>query len=919
MSLRSFFTRISKQPRSWFRAVSKRSRLEAEMDAELSYHLESLAADLVKTGYTPAEAARRARIALGSPLATKEEIRASVGLRWWDEFWADLRYGVRILEKNPSFTLIAATSLALAIGANTTIFSVAKQVLYDRLHVGHPETLRLLRWDGDKKVVVQSLWGEFDNGPNGVTSSSFSYPAYKELRAENRVMEDLFAFKEVGMNATIGGNAQRLGVEMVSGNAYAALGVKPQLGRAIEPSDDAVAGSGSVAVISDGLWEREFARDPSVLGQTIKLNQAVLTIVGVNPREFTGAKNVQQSPDVFVPISLQPIIDPQRGKVPALADPDFWWVNVMGRTKTGVKDSEARAALDVQLEAVTRHSMGVKPGDTMPHLVLADGARGLHYADRMFKKPLYVLMALTGFVLLLACANIANLLLARGAQRQREISVRLALGAGRGRVLRQLLTESLLLASIGGLGGLLLGFVGRNAIPKLLVNPWERAAATIPFDWRVFCFTASVTLLTAFLFGLAPALLAARSDVNSTLKGESQTTSRRRKGLSGKAVIVVQIALSTLLVVGAGFFLRTLIALHSVDVGFNADHLLLFEIRTGRLYPAGKDVQLHSRLEQEFAAVPGVERVAPGTFAYISQNLDNADFLPEGEGSDETKGPSEDFNLVGNNFFQTMGIAMVAGRSFGPEDTATSQKVAVINQALARKRFPNVNPIGKRFKADRESNNDWIQIVGICKDTHFSNLRDEPPGQFFRPFVQQPQIGGMTYQIRTKVDPASVVPVLRRVVQSVDRDLPMIDVRTQQEQIDATMQIERAFSALTSSFGVLALALACVGIYGIMAHSVANRRNEIGIRLALGAQPKQVRGMILRESTWLAAFGIVVGVAVALTLMRLVKSMLYGIQTYDPVALSASVLLLIAVAVAASWIPARRAASVQPMDALRHE
>jgi predicted permease len=920
MSLRSFFTRIAKQPRSWFRAVSKRSRLEAEMDAELSYHLESLAADLVASGYSPKEAARRARIALGSPVSTKEDIRASVGLRWWDEFWADLRYGVRILQKNPSFTLIAATSLALAIGANTTIFSVAKQVLYDRLHVDHPETLRLLRWNGDKKVAVYSLWGDFDSDPNGVTSSSFSYPAYKELRAENRTMEDLFAFKEDGMNATIAGNAQRVVVEMVSGNAYAALGVKPQLGRAIETSDDAVPGSGSAAVISDSLWEREFTRDPRVLGQTIKLNQAVLTIVGVNPPEFTGAKNVQQSPDVFVPISLQPVIDPQRRKVPAIADPNMWWVNVMARTKPGVKDSEARAALDVQLEAVTRHTMTVKPGETIPHLVLADGARGLHFTDRMFKKPLYVLMALTGFVLLLACANIANLLLARGAQRQREISVRLAMGAGRGRVLRQLLTESLLLACIGGLGGLLLGFIGRNFIPKLLVNPWERNGITIPFDWGVFCFTAAVTLLTAFLFGLAPAWLAARGEVGSSLKREAQTTSRRRKGLSGKAVIVVQIALSTLLVVGAGFFLRTLIALNSVDVGFNADHLLLFEIRPpGKLYPAGKDVQLHSRLEQEFAAVPGVESVAPGTFTYISQSRDNSDFLPEGEAFDEKTGPAEDYNLVGNDFFQTMGIAMVAGRSFGSEDTATSEKVGIINQALARKRFPNVNPIGKRFKADRDPKSDWIQIVGICSDTHYSNLRDEPPAQFFMPFVQQAEIGGMTYQIRTKLEPASLVPALHRVVQSVDRDLPMIDVRTQREQIDATMKIERAFSALTSSFGVLALALACVGIYGIMAHSVANRRNEIGIRMALGAQPKQVRGMILRESTWLAAFGIVVGVAVALTLIRLIKSMLYGIQPYDPVALAAGVLLLITVAVASSWIPARRAASVQPMDALRHE
>ncbi len=372
--------------------------------------------------------------------------------------------------------------------------------------------------------------------------------------------------------------------------------------------------------------------------------------------------------------------------------------------------------------------------------------------------------------------------------------------------------------------------------------------------------------------------------------------------------------------VGAGLFLRTLIALNSVDVGFNADNLLLFEINPpAKRYPAGKDVQLHSQLEQGFAAVPGVDQVAPGSLAYIANNMSNSDFLPEGENFDENKRQAEDSNFVGTSFFQTMGIPIIAGRSFGPQDTATSPKVGIINRILARKRFPNVNPIGRRFKASRDANSDWIQVVGICGDTHYADLRDDPPPQFFLPFVQQAAVGSMTYQIRTRLEPTALVPALRRVVQSTDRDLPLIDVRTQREQIDATMQMERAFSALTASFGVLALALACVGIYGIMAYSVASRRNEIGIRLALGAQPGQVRGMILRESTSLAAAGIVSGLAAALVLTRAVKSMLYGIQPHDPVTLVVCVLLLLALALAASWIPALRAARVQPMEALRHE
>jgi predicted permease len=922
MSVRSVLTRIFAQSKSWLRAMVQRSRVEAEMEAELAAHLEALTADLVRAGHTPAEAARRARVALGPVLVHKEGMRASLGLRWWDELRADLRYGIRILRKSPGFTAIAALSLALAIGANTTIFSIAKSLLYDQLNVPHPEQLRMLRWNGNGNVVVHGMWGDFDSTPqHGMTSSVFSYPAYLELRAHNQVLQDLFAFKEDGMNATVRGNAQRVDVAMVSGNFYAGMEVQPQLGRGIQPSDDGAPGTGPVAVISDGLWQREFGRSPSVLGQTITLNQAVMTIVGVNPRGFTGAKNVQQASDVFVPMSMQPLVSPKGEQGSLLGDKELWWVNVMGRTRPDVPVSQAQAALDVELQAAVRSTMTVNAGDTMPRLELAEGARGLHWADQMFRKPVYVLMALTGFVLLLACANIANLLLARGAARQREMSVRLALGAGRTRILRQLLTESLLLAALGGLGGLLLGYLGRNAIPKLLTNAWERNDFSTPFDWGVFAFTAAMTLLTGIVFGLAPAWLAARAEVSSSLKESAQTATRRRRGLGGKSIVAFQIALSTLLVVGAGLFLRTLIALNSVEIGFNPDNLLLFEINPpAARYPAGKDMLLHAQLEERFAALPGVEHVAPGSLPYIAHSMSNANFILEGEDPNKSKRPAEDLNVVGNDFFRTLAIPIVTGRAFGPQDTATSPKVAVINQSFARAHFPNANPLGKKLKIDMGPKGEWIQIVGTCADTRYLDLRDQPPPQFFLPYVQKNVLGGsMTYQVRTRLSAAALLPSLRQVVQSVDRDLPLIDVRTQREQIDATMQIERTFAALTAGFGVLALALACVGIYGIMAYTVANRRNEIGIRLALGALPAQVRSMILRESFWLTLAGIAAGVAAAVGLTRLVKSMLYGIGPYDPFTLSAGVLVLLAVALAASWIPARRAACVEPMEALRHE
>jgi predicted permease len=919
MSLRALFARVVAQPRSWVRAALGRERLEMEMEAELACHLENLTADLVRAGHSPADAARRAGVAMGPILMHKEEMRASLGLKWWDELGGDLKYGLRILRKSPGFTAIAAGSLALAVGANTAIFSIAKSLLYDRLSVPHAEQLRLLSWHGEGNQAVHGMWGEMNSSPEeGTVAAIFSYPVYLNLRSQNRSLQDLFAFKDDGMNATVAGQAQRVQTEMVSGNYYSGLGVRPQLGRAIQPSDETEYGAGTVAVISDGLWERAYGRSPAVLGQTITLNQSVMTIVGVNPRGFTGAKGAQVSPEVFVPLTMVPVIDP-KGDKSLLEDPDIWWVNIMARAKPGVDDTQARAVLSSQLEADVRSTMQVKPGETMPHLVLSDGSRGLHSSEGMFKKPVSVLMALTGFVLLLACANIANLLLARGAHRQREMSVRLALGAGRGRVLRQLLTESLLLAGIGGLGGLLLGYAGRNVLPGLMSNGWERNEFNVHFDWGIFGFAAGVTLLTGLLFGLAPAWLAARAEVSSSLKESAQTATRRRRGVAGKFLVGFQIALSTLLVVGAGLFLRTLFSLNSIDPGFRADHLILLEVDPpARRYAGGKDVELDARLEAGFAAIPGVEAVTAATVPYIAESMGNDFFLPEGEKQDDHKDQAEFFNEVGDGFFKTMGIPMLSGRPFGEGDTATSQKVIVINQSLAHKRFPNENPIGKMVKIGFDDQSQ-ARIVGICRDTLYASLKEAAPPQFFALYRQQKRVGAITFMIRTGLAPSALVPSFRDAVQRQDRDLPIINIRTQQEQIDATMQQERMFAALTTGFGVLALALACVGIYGIMAYSVANRTNEIGIRLALGAQPGQVRGMILRESGWLAGVGVVVGVGAALALTRLVKSMLYGVQAGDPATLVAGGLLLVGVALAASWIPARRAAAVQPMDALRHE
>jgi predicted permease len=900
------------------------------MESELASHLDGLTADLIRAGHSPSEAARRARVALGAATMHKEGMRASLGLRWWDELGSDLSYGARLLRKSPGFTAIAAISLALAIGANTTIFSVAKQLLYERLAVPHAADLRLLSWTGTvDHVAVHHVWGDWDPLPGGrVASTVFSYPIYQQLLAQNHVLDDLFAFKRMGMLATIRGDGQKVRTEMVSGNYFAALRVQPQLGRAIEPADDAAPGQGAVAVISDAMWDRAFDRSPAVLGQTVKLNNIALVIVGVSPKGFTGARDVHQPVDFFLPLAMQPLVLPRSGSGSLFVDSGRWWVNVMGRARPDVNDESAQAALDGELAAIVRGTMPVRVGEDLPRIDLRDGSRGLFEEQKIFAKPIAVLMTLVGFVLLLACANIANLMLARGAQRQREMSVRLALGAGRARILRQMLVESLLLAGLGGAGGLFMGYLGRNVIPKMTENAWERNDFQIQFDWRVFAFTAGITILTGILFGLAPAFAAARAEVTHGLKETTQSTTRRRKGMGGKALVGFQITLSTLLLIGAGLFLRTLAGLSSVNLGFNPDHLLLAEIDPpqGR-YPAGKDVALHQRIEQAFAAVPGITSVAAAEDLYIAEDRSATDFLPEGESYSANKYQEENFNLVGNQFFKTLGIPIVAGRGFGEQDTQSSPKVAVINQSLARRRFPGQNPVGKRFVTDPHDSDggvgalpqNSIEIVGVCGDTRYMNLRDEPPPQFFLPYVQQASVGGLFYEIRTRAKPEDILPALRGLVREVDPDLAPVNVRTQDQQIEAALQQERIFVSLTSGFGLLALALACVGIYGIMAYSVANRRNEIGIRMALGAQPAQVRGMILRESSWLTGAGIAAGVCAALVLTRLVKSMLYGIKPWDPLTLAGGVLILMAVALAATWIPARRAAGVQPMEALRHE
>jgi predicted permease len=909
--------------RSWFRSITHRSRLEETIEDEIRFHLEARVADLVAQGLPPQQAGRQARLELGTINTHKDNMRRSLGLRWFDDLLADLRYASRILRKNPAFTAIAVGSLALAIGANTTIFSVANELLYERLGVPNPQDLRLLMLRADRKAVIHSSWGSRSKLEGGYQYDSFTYPIYQQLHHDNTVLSEIFAFKDLGRaNATIDGHAQVVQVELVSGNFYQQMDVRPALGRPIVASDDGAPGTGAVAIISDGLWARAFGRSPDVIGKTITVNMSPITVIGVNPPSFTGAKSVQISPEIFMPVSMMPLLHAESSSEgPIFSNTGLFWITLMARTRPGVSDEKARAALQVSFEAAVRSTMSPKPAETMPTLVLSDGSHGLNFSSRQFAKPLNVLLVLTGLVLLLACANVANLMLARTLARQREMSVRLALGAGRSRILRQVITEGLLLSAIGGAFGLVIAYFGRTALPSFIFSrTWENNDLHVPFDWKIFAFTAAITLVTGVLFAALPAWAATRAEINSALK-EGATTTRHRKALSGRAIVAFQVALSTLLIAGSGLFIRTLLNLNHIDPGFRADHLLLFDINPpSKAYPAPQDIAVHHQLEDAIRNVPGVDDVSITSVAFISNSTSSSSFHIEGAPKHKDSNDSSDVMNVGPDFIKVMRIPIVAGRAFTPQDAESPRAVAVITQSAARRFFPNQNPIGKRFNTDdRPDRLIWYEIIGVSGDVRYSNLRNEPESLHFDLYRQQHGIGGATYIVRTAISPEAITPSIRAAVQRIDKDLPLIDIRTQQEQIDSTTQQERVFASLTVGFGVLALALACVGIYGIMTYTVTQRTSEIGIRLALGAQRAGVRAMVLRESAWLTVVGVVVGLAAALALGRLVKSMLYGLSPNDPISLTGAGVLLLAIALTASWIPAARASRIEPMEALRHD
>lgn len=916
-------TRLTKS----FRTILYRNRVEQEMSEEISFHLEARTAELVSQGLTARQAVRQARIEFG-PLEThKHDMRSAFGLHWFDDLRADFRYAVRVLRASPSFTAIAIFSLALAIGANTTIFSLANQMLYLRLSVPQPEQLRVLTLRGRTPLVIHSSWNSTNTEEDGYKKTDvFTYPTYRQLQAKNRTLNSIAAFMNLGrVNITANGNAQAGKAQLISGNFYTTLRVDPQLGRPILPSDDGTPESGSVALISDSFWSRAFGRNPSAVGSVLNVNGIDVTIIGVNPGGFTGAQSAQFSPEVFLPLSMVGELQQTFRKNP-LADPTLWWVHLIARARPDSSAAQVSANLNSAFTAAVQGTLKINKGDNIPTVVVNDGSRGLNPNMSEFAQPLHVLLALTGLVLLLACVNIANLMLARAAAREREMSVRLALGASRTRVLRQILTESLLLSTLGGTLGLLLAFLCRNLLPGLIELPWHTDRTVVAFDWHVFGFAAAITITTGLLFGLLPAWRSSQGDLNRPLKEAGRSATRRRHAWTGKSIVAFQLALSTLLVASSALFLRTLINLSHVQPGFRTQGLLMVDLAAStKRYPGHRSVELTERIEAAFRAVPGVQAAAFANPPLLANSDSDTDFNLEND-SYKKKHQSEsiypNYSRVGEQFLPMMNIPILYGRNFGTQDIATSAKVSIINQALARHYFPNQYPIGRRFDMGDGPDGKtkvFYTIIGVCGDTLYSSVRQPVKLLHFELYRQNDDAYGGTYLLSTTLPTNTLIPTLRQVVQRIDPDIPLTNIRTQEEQIDADLQQERLFASLTTGFGILALLLACVGIYGIMSYTVTQRTNEIGIRLALGAPRATVRAMVLRESTFLASAGVLTGLVVTMTLVRLVKTMLYGLQPLDPTSLVATALILLVVALAAGYIPAARASRVEPIKALRHE
>jgi predicted permease len=837
-------------------------------------------------------------------------------------FGQDVRYAIRMLAKSPAFTTVAVLTLALGIGANTAIFSLVDAVMLKRLPVEDPQRLVLLAWDSNK---WPPHWGQ-----DGWDSRfSFSYPAFEQFREQNGSLSSLFAWAPLGFtpqNTTVSlhGEATLANGIMVTGNYFSGLGVTPLLGRGINDADEA-GGAPRVAVISYAYWTQQFARDPSAIGKSIALNGIPFTIVGVAPPEFYGLQQ-GMAPEIWIAFADQENLRPW-GQTPfhsssVFTAKDWICLNIMGRLKPSVSRARAEGELDTLFR--NRVTADWKPDrpDQVPHLQLLDASQGVAELREGFAKPLSVLMGAVGLVLLIACANLATLLLARASGRGKEISVRLAMGASATRIVRQLLTESVLLSLMGGLVGLVLARWATEGLLTMISSSEGPIVLDVRPDPAVLLFTGLASALTGILFGLAPAFRAARVDLASAMKELAANITEGRQGhLLGKSLVVAQVSASLVLMIGAGLFVRTLQNMERKNLGFNQKNLLLFGLDpTRKGYRGEQLVNLFTQLHREIKALPGVRAATLYEFAPFSGWSSNISATIEGS-SRKIQNPLARFGTVGPDFFATMQIPLVLGRDILESDTMNSPKVAVVDETFVHHFFGEENPIGRTFRI-RSSGKDPLrfEIVGVAKDVELTDPHDQPRPKAFFPYCQAPaRLNTMFFEVRAMGDPTQLVSEVREVVRRADPDLPLMNVKTQAEQTGEALAQEKLFARLSSFFGLVALLLASIGLYGTLSYAVTRKTREIGIRMALGAKPADVLGMVIGQGLRLAALGVALGLGAGLGFTRWIASMIYGVSPRDPVTFALGSALLLLVASLACLIPARRAMRVDPLIALRYE
>jgi macrolide transport system ATP-binding/permease protein len=947
---------------------------EAEIADELAYHLEDRYQELLSLGTTDEEAIRTAieelkgedLLARGLRPIERDLYREPVTLgigggNFFSSILQDIRYALRMLRKSPGFTVVAVLTLALGIGGNTAIFSFIDGILLRSLPVKDPQQLVVLRWSAHTRPKLK---GHSDYGDclNLSGDCSFSLPFFKNLRDHTNAFSDMAAFAgPLDYDFSGNGPASMAQGQFVSGDFFSTLGVNAIVGRPLGVSDDSPSAPPAI-VLSFAYWQRAFGADRSAVGRMVRLNNISTVIVGVAEPRFTNL-TPGKTIDFFMPFSVADRIRPEHwGHGDRLSDPGVWWSVIVGRLKPGVSLEQAQAVATTMFVNETTH--GATPflnEADAPAIKLLPAAEGLDGESSQIAPMFYLLMFAVGLILLIACANVAGLMLARSATRQREMAVRLALGAGRARIMRQLLTESLLLSLVGGALGIFLSLWGIKAIVLLFSSGHEAFPFEIAPDWRVLLFTIGVTFAVGILFGLAPSLRGARIDLTPSLK---QTVSLLPGSAAhsgrwfrlGNALVVAQVALSIVVLIGAGLLVRTLRNLNNLNPGFDTRSVLLLGLNpTAAGYTAQKTAQLYSDLQERFAALPGVISVSYSEDALLSGNWSSDDVHLDGA---PPKQNVEAARLtVGPNFFSTMRIPLVAGRTFNSADFAVAsamiaarsaaEEVAgkakasdagsratpavfkpnlaplpvIINETFARQCFPNQNPLGKHFSDPQEDNEQSISpepgylIVGIAGDAKYNSLRREIKPTMYMPLVNNTA----HFELRTAADPLALVQLVHGIVSSVDENLPLFDVRTQTEQIDQTLFLERLMSRISSAFALLALALACIGLYGLLSYEVARRTRELGIRMALGAQSRDLLRMVVSQGILLVLVGATIGIAAAIGLTRFMSTILYGVHADDPLTFAGVAILLTVVALAACYIPARRAMRVDPTVALRYE